>query len=252
MNRTALLSLAFALGAAVSASPLGPDSFGYTAYSVTAPFQDISATGTPILAYSDDDTLDVDLGFSFSLYGTAYTTVCASANGLMSFGGCEPSHSPVDVSTTPTFNDLPTAAVLWDDWQFYDPGDGAVYYQTTGAPGSQQFILQWNLARPYPSSPQPVTFEAILFEGANRIQYLYLETGSAAGASASVGIRDAGGDLNGRALSWSFQQAGIESGSAIEFAPGAVSEVPEPGTAALAALGLALVYCRARKSYHLG
>lgn len=246
MKHTPFLLLAAALGLAASlpAATIGPDAFGYVARDVQAQFLDISSTGTQILTFSDDDAVEIPIGFGFSFYGSGYSTACVSSNGVVSFGGCEPSGHPVDVAASPTPNDLPTAAVLWDDWQFYDPGDGSVFYQTIGLPGDQSLVIQWNLARGFPSSPQPVTFEAILREGSNILQFLYLSTDSgdsrAFGASASVGIRDTGGDANGRALSWSAMQPLIAGGTGIEFEPGVV-ETPEPASAALLASGLLMM-----------
>lgn len=244
MHRTLLLTLA--LSCSLPAAPIGPDAFGYTATDIQARFLDISGTGTQILTFSDDDALEIPIGFGFGFYGTSHTTACASSNGVVSFGGCEPSKDAVNVATTPTPNDLPTATVLWNDWQFYDPGDGSVFYQTLGLPGAQSLVIQWNLARGFPSSPRPVTFEAILFQGSNKLQFLYLDTDTgdaqAFGATASVGIRDTGGDSNGRALNWSAMQGGINSGLGIEFDPGTpvMTETPEPASASMLAAGLLL------------
>jgi hypothetical protein len=234
------ITLSFALlcisGALEAASIKGPDSFGYTATDgIAFNFTDITATGTRILVASDDDTLTAGLGFSFNFYGSSYSETCISANGLLAFGGCESSHSPVDFSTTLPPNDLPTIAALWDDWQFYNFTNGAqpdaVYYLQTGNPGSQRFIVQWNLAYGFPSSPAPVTFEAVLFEGSGNIQIHYrsLDSGDqrAFGSSAAVGIRDAGGDANGRNLMWQFQSGGLTDQSAIQFG---TATVPEPAT----------------------
>src|SRR5438046_1487842 len=118
---------------------LGPDAFGYFATSCPFNFVNITASGTRILPFSDDDTLIVDLGFQFNFYGTGYTQTCISANGLLAFGGCEPSATHVNLATSGTFNNLSTIAALWDDWQFFTPGTDAVYFQTVGAPGSQLF-----------------------------------------------------------------------------------------------------------------
>src|SRR5262249_27772152 len=101
---------------------IGPDAFGYSAANAPFSFTDITGTGTRILPASDDDTLTVDLSFLFQFYGTGYSQTCMGANGLLAFGGCEPSASHLDLATTGTFNNLPTVSVLWDDWQFFTPG----------------------------------------------------------------------------------------------------------------------------------
>jgi hypothetical protein len=73
-----------------------------------------------------------------------------------------------------------------------------------------------------------VTFQAILFEGTNDIllQYRDVYSGSSRdyGASATVGIRDRDGHLNGENLQWSYNAGVISSGQAILY------RVPEPAT----------------------
>src|SRR5262245_10971893 len=65
------------------------DGFGYTATS-SVPFSylDISGTGASVLSNVDDGTTNLSLPFGFKFYGTTYTSLCASSNGLISFGGC--------------------------------------------------------------------------------------------------------------------------------------------------------------------
>src|SRR5437870_168342 len=92
----------------LNAATIGPDAFGYLATGAPFNFVDIAGAGTPILPASDDDTLTVDLGFLFSFYGTGYSQACISANGLLAFGGCDPSAASVNLATTGTFNNLPT------------------------------------------------------------------------------------------------------------------------------------------------
>jgi hypothetical protein len=100
---------------------IGPDAFAYIASDATYNFIDISATGNRILAYSDDDTLTVDLGFTFSYYGQFYAQTRIGANGLMAFNGCEPGNPPVNFLTTATFDDNPMAMAItisrWTPWK---------------------------------------------------------------------------------------------------------------------------------------
>src|SRR5215471_7616732 len=69
------------------ARTVGPDTFGYSA-SDTTNFTFTSITnGTHVLVLADDETISASLGFTFNFYGSNYTTVSLSPNGLMTFGG---------------------------------------------------------------------------------------------------------------------------------------------------------------------
>ncbi len=223
---TALLVVAGACAAAT----VGPDVFGYTASdAVVYNFTDISGTGTRVLVNQDDTAILAGLGFNFTFYGRSYPAVCFSPNGLLSFTNCSTQFTNVDLTTSPVFGngphgsvDVPAIAVLWDDWQFFQTGaDAAYYFQVTGAVGSRQLIIQWNRAGGFASSPAFVTFQVILFEGSGDILMQYKTTDSgdfrANGASATVGIRDASGQTNGRRLQWSYNLGVITAGKAIRF-----------------------------------
>jgi len=202
----------------------------YTATEVPFSFQDISSIGTRVLAGADDSPTFANLGFNFNFYGTEYNSVSWTPNGLMTFGGSNGQFSNIDLTTTAPFGNLPSIAVLWDDWQFFSPGTDASYYYTTmGAPGSRSFITQWNFAEGYFDSPSPVTFQSVLFEGSNNILFSYLDVDSgdfrSFGGDATVGIRDTDGHLNGELLQWSFNSPVIRNEESILFSP---QSVPEP------------------------
>lgn len=199
-------------------------------------FTDISSTGTRILAGTDDAVAAAPIGFSFSFYGASFSTLFASTNSLLTFGAGNANfvNQPLSAELTPN---VPTIAVLWDDWQFFQTGTDAAYHQTVGAPGNRQFIAQWNLAQGFATSPSSVTFQAVLFEGSNDIQFNYLDVVSGDfrnnGASATVGIRN----NDGQFLQWSHNQAVIRNGQSIRISSS--SAIPEPGTfALLGSLGL--------------
>jgi hypothetical protein len=231
-------------GAAKAQRVVGPDAFPYLATD-EAPFAfaDISGTGTRVLAGQDDASVPALIGFDFSFYGTSHSKLLVSSNGLLAFGDPDPFRLFENRSLTATgalgvMPNLPLIAVLWDDWNFFRPGADAVYYQTLGDPGSQRFVVQWNNAVPFDLGTSPATFQAILFEGSNDIllQYADVITGSAAtnnGASATVGIRDVSGNLNGRNLQWSFNQGIVRDGQAIR-----ITIVPEPCSLLLLGAGI--------------
>ncbi len=217
---------------------IGPDAFAYRATDeIPFTFQDISGIGSRVLAGTDDVTTSASLGFNFNFYGTNYNSVSWSPNGLMTFAGSTGQFFNIDLTTEAPapLDNLPSIAVLWDDWQFFSPGTDATYYTTMGAPGSRSFITQWNLAEGYPDSPSSVTFQSVLFEGTNDILFSYLDVNSgdfrSFGGSSTVGIRDRNGQLNGENLQWSFNSPVIRNRESICFSTsGCRSVVPEPAS----------------------
>lgn len=206
---------------------IGPDNFGYTAATTTFSFQDLTTIGTgvtPILDFQDDAAVTVPIGFPFIFYGVIYTSVSVSSNGLITFQGADTAHTPVNIATTSTLQNLPTIAVLWHDWTFQYFGSDEVYYATLGAAGSRRLIIQWNFAQSK-SGPgtDTITFEVKLFEGSNNIEFHYLDAtvsddpNVSNGKDATVGIRDINGQTSGRNLKWSFNQTVIADGQAIRF-----------------------------------
>jgi hypothetical protein len=181
-----------------------------------------------VLWFNDDAAVtNANLGFSFNFYGSTYSNVSFNSNGLMTFGGASIAFSNVNLTTTSPADNLPSIAVLWDDWETQSPGSDGVYYKTTGTASNRQFIVQWNKVIPVNGSgTNAVTFEARLFEGSNRILLSYLqvtvvETNPVAsrGVGATVGIRDVSGQSNNRNLQWSYNQAVITNGLNLLFTP---------------------------------
>ncbi len=231
LTKTVALMLAVAL--TLCATDKGPDAGNYlgtdnTVYS----FIDLAAIGgsASVLAGTDDDVALLTLPFPFQFYGKTYTQICVSSNGLLNFGApggtCAKSSDFVntDLTSTATPGDLPSVLPYWTDLTFQVSGSGAVYYRAQGAPGSRQFIVEWSNAY-LPGSSNPVTFETILSEGKNQIlfQYQSVDLGQgnpgSNGSLSTIGIRDAGGNTNGRQIGWSYNAAVVGNSSAILFTP---------------------------------
>lgn len=239
------------------AATIGSDSFGYKATDdIHFTFEDISTTGTSVLAGTDDTLSSANIGFDFHFYGINYNNVSFTANGLLTFAGTNVLFTNKNLTTTAPLGNHPSIAVLWDDWKFSSSGNSAVYYQTLGQTGNRRFITQWNAALGYPTSPSPVTFQSVLFEGSNDILLSYLDVDAgnnkSFGGNATVGIRDIDGQLNGRNLQWSFDSPVIKDSQSIRFSyyspvikDSQSSRVPEP--ASLVGL-LALAACSTSSS----
>ncbi len=242
---------------AAGAVTIGPDAFGYIATNdVSFAFEDLSGAGdaTRVLTADDDQPITFGLGFLFGFYGGAFSQVSWTPNGLMTFTATSTQFTNVDLETTAPTADVPTVAVLWDDWEStVVSGTDGTYYATRGPDGDRRFILQWNALR-HQAATGTVTFQAVLFEASGDLLFQYDDVlvSSAGGgpldngASATVGIRDTGGQDNGRSLQWSFNQAVIGDGEAIRF-----SVIPEPVTMAglvMGVGGLVGYYVRRRKA----
>jgi len=234
------MALLIVLASTAWSANIGPDAFGYLATeNIPYSFVDISSTGVAVLAGADDDRAELDIGFPFAFYGYSFTRVCVSSNGLLSFGGCNPSDfANQDLTSTETAGNYRAIAPLWSDLTFAAKGAGAVRYQTLGQAGSRQFVVQWNNAFPINGS-KGMTFQVILYEGNGRILFQYLDVDAGVnspvslGGGATIGIRDVSGQTNGRNLQWSYKARVLHNAQAIAFIPSTVPPVitgmPAPG-----------------------
>jgi hypothetical protein len=153
--------------------------------------------------------------------------VCVSSNGAVYFVADESACSSIndfantDLTSTAPPMDHPGLFPFWTDLSFENPGAG-VAYQALGDPGSRRFVLQWNGAHPV-GSPNPVTFEAILYEGSNQILFQYktvdLGAGNPAskGGQATIGIRNADGQNIDEEIAWSHNAPIVANETAILF-----------------------------------
>jgi hypothetical protein len=221
-----LLAVSLLAGQALHAALApGPDAFGYSVSATNAGNFSSATNGTRVLYFNDDTPITVNIGFNFNFYGSNYSTVSFSPNGLLTFGGSSPDFNNTNLATAPApSNNLPCIAVLWDDWETESPGSDGVYYKTEGSAGNRQFVVQWNKVIPVNGTgTDPVTFQVRLFEDGNEILLAYPDVVVAddpaygRGAFATVGIRDRDGQLNNRNLLWSYNQAVLTNGEFILF-----------------------------------
>jgi probable HAF family extracellular repeat protein len=215
----------------------GPDGFGYTGS--IFPFENHDIAGLPgtftIITTADDQSNPVNLGGgAFNFYGRTYTganQLYISSNGLITFGSGNSEYSNTDLSA----GDPSQAAIapLWDDLitgtsnpmligRFEDSNGNAV-----SAPASaSRLVIEWNHVFHYYSSPNGMTFQAILqlntgtTAGAITFNYFDLDSGdsNANAASATVGLKDAGTQGANRLLvSFNATSPFVHGGTALRF-----------------------------------
>jgi len=228
---TQTLSLMLVSASLLCATNKGPDAGSYVATDATVySFVDLATGGgsANVLGGTDDAVALLTLPFPFQFYGNTYSLICVSSNGLLSFvsstAACSQSGDfvNIDLTSTATPGDLPSILPYWTDLSFQVSGSGAVYYGAQGAPGSRQFVVEWSNAY-LSGSPNSVTFEVILSEHSNQVlfQYQSVDFGQGnPGSNASlstIGIRDSGGNTNGRQIPWSYDAAVVGNSTAILF-----------------------------------
>jgi hypothetical protein len=190
-----------------------------------------------VLNLADDAAAPVNLGGNrFNFYGTSYSNLFASSNGLLTFGSANASSANSDLKFSPT---QAAIAPLWSDW-----------YKDTGTPmllalmDSNRLVLQWDNILHFDSST-PVTFQAVLqlntggTPGAITVNYVSIDTGDiyGNGATSTVGLKAAGPQGSNRVLvSFNKPNPLVGSGQALQFAwvdsnPAPVINFLSPGSA---------------------
>lgn len=164
-------------------------------YSVVECDYDPMATeGTEICLGDDAVSSALPLGFTFNFYGADFTSCYVSSNGYLSFDfGLD--------NACCTGAVLPNAIYphsIFFGQEDLDPNtcvDGTISYYTTGAPGSQIFVLSFTDVPHYPGPEGtfPVTVQVQLYEGSNEVHIVTTEYNSDGGAS-TMGVNGDGTD----------------------------------------------------------
>ena len=150
----------------------------YNLATCSNPFLDISASGIP-LVLADDAGLVVPIGFTFNFFEVPHTNVAVCSNGYLTFGTdlTDLSEDPIPDPLDP--NDL--IAVLWDDLN--PAAGGTVHHQTIGTPGDRHFIAQWTGVPEFGVGAGANTFQVVLNEIDNSVEFHYLAITIAGGPS---------------------------------------------------------------------
>lgn len=202
-------------------------STSYQLSSIANNLRDVS-DATQVVS-GDDIIVPVALPFTFDFYGVAYNTARVSTNGFLTFSqnigsGC------CQGETFPNASIGIAVAPGWTDWV------NRVTTKTSGAPGSQEFIISWVGNEFGWNSPDNI--QLILHQGSNNIEFQYGNTFAANSYHAlSAGIQ------NGNADGINIVTNNNLTGKAF-----LISAVPEPETYALLLVGLAILAGQTRRT----
>ncbi|MBU0519879.1 M28 family peptidase, partial [bacterium] len=150
--------------------PTGPDAHGYSAYDPNdQPYAPVynwieidpgqGGPGTELDFNDDDETLIVDLPFTFVYYGQQYTQLSVCSNGWLACGAT----TNTDYSNSPIPDeDGPSAMIspFWDDLSPQAEGSTSYYYDAA----NNWFIVEYYEVRDFYPSWDNMTFEVILYD----------------------------------------------------------------------------------------
>jgi Ca2+-binding RTX toxin-like protein len=190
-----------------------------------ATFEDISSTGTVVSTSGNEDWIQkVTLPFQFNFYGSSFTEIGIASNGALLFNAAAINAATFTSNNTTTIPSS-TAAYqfgifpLWDDWKTNI--SAKVYSQVLGTGNNRRLIVQWNDV-PHFVSNGDATFQVVLYEGSNNVDFVYSDT--FIGASGQAPLYNYGGDgtiginKDGTAgILYSADQPSLEGVTSIRF-----------------------------------
>jgi hypothetical protein len=132
---------------------------------------------------STTTNLSVPIGFSFSFYGKAYTTVYIAERGFLTFTPGGPGGG-VNLNRVVPSSSVPNEAIFgyWDN--SLNAAAGQIKYETQGVAPNRRFIVHWNNV---PGLSGAENFKIILDETTNKITSTIIAS-AAGGSSATRGV----------------------------------------------------------------
>lgn len=151
-------------------------------YTITQIGDSIVPGTTDIGNHMDDQVTTIALPFSYSLYGTTFTSVNLSSNGNAQFMTTDTEFAN---SCLPWATHNYTILPYWDDLYLVNNGFG-IFTSVTGTAPNRIFNIEWR-AQYFPGSGS-ANFELRLYEGLSRFDVIY-GTVSNSNTSATAGVQ---------------------------------------------------------------
>jgi hypothetical protein len=155
-------------------------------YSITASSGASIVPGTTYTGNSGDDvTTTISLPFTYTFFGVNYITATLSSNGNIQFGTASTAFGN---TCLPASGFTDAIYPHWDDLRTdFTPGTTGIFTSTSGAAPNRIFNIEWR-ATYYSPSGVSINFEARLYEGQQRVDFIYGNL-NGTGASATVGVQ---------------------------------------------------------------
>ena len=194
----------------------------------TPTFIDACATGAhaTLVATGGADARDdghataaIALPFAFRFFGNVVTTITPSSNGYAVFDGTPIDSNGGDLSI-PMPEEGSVIAPFWQNLVLRAAPASDVCTQVTGSAPNRQFVIEWHDAMPQGNPTSHVTFEAVLSESSNNIDFVYqqLEAGASPpeesdGSWSAIGVQSNHGE---RTL---VHNGSVDTANGLRFAP---------------------------------
>jgi len=135
---------------------------------------------------SDDDKIEVNLGFTFSFNNTNYTKIWINSNGMLSFNK---GITEYNNQSLPRDNVKQSIYPYWDDLDLSADTDTAEITYGKVTSGGERFVVYWNNVPHYNDNSKKYTFQIILYSDGS-IRFRYDSSSNADGSSATVGMQE--------------------------------------------------------------
>jgi hypothetical protein len=149
-------------------------STGYTFASASGIYTAISGTTFVTGAGWDDDTITVNLPFTFTYNNVPFTTVSINTNGLFSFNYFPDIYNVCGLQSTNPITPFNTIAGYGTDLQAASASSN-IQYTTVGTSPNREFVVQWTDVDHYNAGPHNnhLNFQMRLSETSNMIQLIW-------------------------------------------------------------------------------
>ncbi|MEJ1239936.1 PKD-like domain-containing protein [Chryseolinea sp. T2] len=146
-------------------------------------------TGTSVSFGAGENSAPTPIGFSFSFFGQAYSSLVVNANGYVTFGTYPGSGVSQSLPSTTGPNNLIAGA--WDD---LDVTGGDINTALVGVAPNRRFLITYDNVGYASAGPEKVTFQIQLHETSNVIEIHTTSVQDDGGAGMTQGIENPSGE----------------------------------------------------------